>query len=312
MVFKTKKHIERFAQQDRIQAGSLIVSLFGDAVYPRGGSVWLGCLIHLLAPLQVNERLIRTAIFRLVKDDWLLPESQGRRTNYCLSQSGLGRIAAASRHIYAVTSPPWDGHWRLLMMSPELALRDKEKLKKSLRWQGFGVWQNMAFVHPGADLTEAMSLLKRDGLGHLQKFLWPLNAQGIPLKGRLSDTEVITQTWGLHQLADSYQRFVKTYAPLCHEWQNLDATRFTPHSETAFLLRLLLIHDYRRLLLRDPMLPKALLPEKWPGELARETCQGLYEQLRKPSETYLDQALQLADGQRTKSQTFFKQRFKKC
>ena len=69
MASQTDKRIQRFIQKERVQAGSLIISLFGDAVYPRGGSVWLGCLIRLLEPLQVNERLIRTAIFRLVKDD---------------------------------------------------------------------------------------------------------------------------------------------------------------------------------------------------------------------------------------------------
>ena len=93
MATQTDKRIQRFIQTERVQAGSLIVSMYGDAIYPRGGSVWLGCLIRLLAPLQVNERLIRTAIFRLVKDDWLQTETYGRRTNYVLSASGLSRIA---------------------------------------------------------------------------------------------------------------------------------------------------------------------------------------------------------------------------
>ena len=48
------QHIEAFQQQRRIQAGSLIVSVFGDAILPRGGRIWLGSLIRLLAPLNVN------------------------------------------------------------------------------------------------------------------------------------------------------------------------------------------------------------------------------------------------------------------
>ena len=85
----TEKRLDKFRRQDRMQAGSLIISLFGDAIYPRGGAIWLGCLIQLLEPLGVNERLVRTAIYRLVKEDWLITQSHGRRTDYALSPNGI-------------------------------------------------------------------------------------------------------------------------------------------------------------------------------------------------------------------------------
>ena len=74
-----ENRIAEFRQQDRMKTGSLIVSIFGDAILPRGGRVWLGSLIRLLEPLQLNERLIRTSIFRLVKEGWLQSEALGRR-----------------------------------------------------------------------------------------------------------------------------------------------------------------------------------------------------------------------------------------
>ncbi|MCX7742379.1 MAG: phenylacetic acid degradation operon negative regulatory protein PaaX, partial [Tepidimonas sp.] len=43
------ERIAAFARQDRVQAGSLIVTVFGDAVLPRGARLWLGSLIELLA-----------------------------------------------------------------------------------------------------------------------------------------------------------------------------------------------------------------------------------------------------------------------
>ena len=36
---------------------------FCDAILPRGGRVWLGSLIRLLEPLELNERLVRTSVF---------------------------------------------------------------------------------------------------------------------------------------------------------------------------------------------------------------------------------------------------------
>ena len=80
--------LERFRQKSRIQAGSLITTVFGDAILPRGGRVSLGSLIQLLQPLGVNERLVRTAVYRLVKKEWLQSEALGRKTDYMLTPRG--------------------------------------------------------------------------------------------------------------------------------------------------------------------------------------------------------------------------------
>ena len=45
-----KTRLDDFRQQRRVQAGSLIISVFGDAILPRGGRIWLGSLIRLLEP----------------------------------------------------------------------------------------------------------------------------------------------------------------------------------------------------------------------------------------------------------------------
>ena len=112
--------LDSFRERNRVKAGSLIISVFGDAILPRGGKIWLGGLINLLAPLDLNERLIRTTVFRLVKDEWLTTQTQGRRTDYKLSASGWRRFEEASKQIYASNAPPWDHRWRLVMLVAEL------------------------------------------------------------------------------------------------------------------------------------------------------------------------------------------------
>jgi len=308
----TDKHLLKFCRQDRMQAGSLIISLFGDAIYPRGGKVWLGCLIQLLAPLAVNERLIRTAIFRLVKEEWLVPTSAGRRTDYGLSTNGRERIEEASKYIYAPRSPDWDNNWRILMLSSAISTKDRDLLRKALVWQGFGPWQNHAFVHPGADLDITMALLEREGLGHLLGHCWPLLAQSLRLRNGQTDRHVVAAMWDVKQLANSYKKFSSIYQPLIAEWLSLGSKTTNKNMQKAFLLRLLLIHDFRRLLLRDPSLPLNLLPAQWPGQAARQTFIELYGVLRSASEKYLDLHLRLADGQLTSSRKVPAQRFKKC
>ncbi len=95
------ERIDAFRQLRRVQAASLIMTVFGDTVLPRGGRIWLGSLIRLLEPLDLNERLVRTSVFRLVKEGWLAAETVGRRSNYLLTPSGRRQFEEASRHIYA-------------------------------------------------------------------------------------------------------------------------------------------------------------------------------------------------------------------
>ena len=281
---------DEFRQQRRRQAGSLIVTAFGDAVLPRGGRVWLGSLIRLLAPLEVNERLIRTAVFRLVREDWLCAESRGRRTDYRLGEAGRQRFAEAAARIYASRAPAWDGRWRLVLVVRELPPRQREKLRRALFWQGFGAVGSDCYAHPGASLDKAMAALAGDGLADLHPALLPLLSDDLRLPGLSGDADLVRRAWNLDRLADAYRRFVAVYQPL------LAAVPAGMDDEEAFLLRLLLIHDYRRLLLRDPELPEVLLPADWPGGAARALCGELYRALAAASERHLDAQLSLADG----------------
>jgi len=70
-----------------------------------------------------------------------------------------------------------------------------------------------------------------------------------------------------------------------------------------------LIHDYRRLLLRDPELPEQLLPAEWPGERARLLCKDLYRRLLAPAERHLDRFLLTADGTSPRLQPMVHARF---
>lgn len=289
-----QKRIADFRQQARLKAGSLIISVFGDAVAPRGGRIWLGSLITLLAPLGLNERLVRTSVFRLSREEWLVAQPLGRRSDYLLSPSGEQRVAEAARHIYASTTPFWDRRWRLIITVGELDAKERERLRKSLIWQGFGVLSNHCFIHPSTDLMAAFDALAAEGLSNLIGRLKPLvAADPASLVNAASDKDMVRSAWDLDHLAQVYREFVQRYEPILQEYRD-DPEGTT--DEAAFLLRVLLIHDYRRLLLRDPTLPDVLLPSGWPGQKARVLCNELYQRLLPASERHLDQNFQLADG----------------
>src|SRR5690606_18137458 len=103
-------------ERDPPRAKSLCVTLLGDAVEPHGGSIWLSKLIELVEPLGINERLLRTSVFRLVAQHWLQSERHGRRSLYRLSKQGLDLTGQASERIYHELSPSWQGDWTLVVL----------------------------------------------------------------------------------------------------------------------------------------------------------------------------------------------------
>lgn len=292
----TRTRLDAFRDQSRGQASSIIITLFGDAVLPRGGRIWLGSLITLLKPLGLNERLVRTSVFRLAQDDWLEAEVQGRRSDYRLTPTGRRRFEEASRQIYAGASAPWDHRWRLIMLVGALAAPEREQLKRALFWHGFGELGSHSFVHPGADLGAVFEALEAEGMAELMPQLLPLMAANPKLLMSGTDADMVNAAWNLARLAEDYAAFVHTYARILGQWHDRSGAPSSMGDDCAFLLRTLLIHDYRRLLLRDPQLPAELLPTAWAGHEARALCKRLYQQLLAPSERHLDRNLQLAAG----------------
>src|SRR6266496_954531 len=99
--------IRRALASDPPRARSLIVTVWGDALAPHGGGVWLAGLIRLMAPFGMSERLVRTSVFRLVRDGWLTTRSHGRRSRYRLTREGARRFDQAHHRIYAMAAPQW-------------------------------------------------------------------------------------------------------------------------------------------------------------------------------------------------------------
>ena len=289
-----QNRLDAFRQQRRVQAGSLIMSVFGDAILPRGGRVWLGSLIRLLEPLELNERLVRTSVFRLVKEEWLRTETCGRRADYVLTPSGRRRFEEASRHIYAAHAPLWDRRWRLILVVGELEPKVREQVKRALFWQGFGALGSDCFVHPSAELSSVLDALVAEGLSDALAALLPLFAAESRSALSASDADLVRRSWDLGGLGEAYSEFVAIYQPVLADLQGNQAEEVS--AQDAFLLRTLLIHDYRRLLLRDPELPEVLLPADWSGQQARLLCKELYKRLEPLSGRHLDQLLCLADG----------------
>jgi len=108
--------LRHFRAQRPLRGGSLLITVFGDSIAPRGGAVTLGSLIRLAAPFGLTERLVRTSVARLARDGWLAAKRSGRRSEYRLTRTGAERFADATRRIYGESPSVWNGKWTLAVV----------------------------------------------------------------------------------------------------------------------------------------------------------------------------------------------------
>ena len=265
--------IRKFHRQRPIRGGSLLITIFGDAIAPRGGVITLGSLIGLAAPFGLAERLVRTSVGRLASDGWLVARRDGRRSEYGLTPTGQNRFAEATRRIYGTIPDSWDGQWTLLILPPGNGGR-RQELRDELRWLGFGQISPGVFAHPNWDLEQA-----REGLSGLEDIGETLLLKSSS-EGSDTDRRLVASGWDLGDLARRYRRFVDTFTPVA------DAMPCAT-SESAFVIRTLLIHEYRKIHLQDPLLPPALLPSDWVGATAYDLTRRLYCVVFAAAEEYL-------------------------
>src|SRR5881227_1163435 len=107
--------LDQFHASRPVRAWSLIVTLYGDAIVPRGGSLWLGSLTEIMALFGIDAGHVRTAMSRLVTDGWLERERIGRNSYYRLSSQEEASFRSATRRIYFGAEQPSDGLLRLAL-----------------------------------------------------------------------------------------------------------------------------------------------------------------------------------------------------
>jgi phenylacetic acid degradation operon negative regulatory protein len=248
------------------RTGSIIVTVFGDAIVPRGGSVWLGTLLQFFEALDIDSSVVRTAMSRLTADGWFERNKVGRNSFYRLVQRERLTFDIATRHIYDPPPSDWTGRFELLLIGNGW---DRDAAREALKNAGFGSPLPGVWVAPsGAPVPEEAASAIR------------LEVSAEDAAGR----RLLSESWPLDRTADAYLKFMKTFEPL-RGW--IDRRERLTDAD-AFAARILLIHHYRRVVLRDPLLPTALLPGDWPGKAARKLCGEIYRGLLPASEQWLD------------------------
>ena len=248
------------------RTGSIVITVFGDAIVPRGGSVWLGTLLEFFKAIDIDSPVVRTAMSRLTADGWFERTKVGRNSFYRLVKRERQTFDIATRHIYGAPASDWTGRFELLLIGNG---EDRDASREALKNAGFGS------PLPGVWVAPSGVPVPEEAAGAIR-----LEVSAEDDSGR----RLLSESWPLDRTADAYLKFMKTFGPL----RGWIAGRKTLSDADAFTARILLIHHYRRVVLRDPLLPTALLPRDWPGRAARKLCGEIYRAVLPASEQWLN------------------------
>ena len=295
----SKSLVAEFRSRRTLRTGSLITTVFGDSIAPRGGAVWLGSLITVMREFGINERLVRTSVFRLAQDGWLQSTQIGRRSYYSLTEEGRERFEQATHKIYGKPVSSWDGKWTTVLLSTiEGVLKDA--VRKELGWLGYGALSPSVLAHPSPDVIDLDVTLQRLGVADKLVVM-----SGETVRNEAAMRGLAQASWNLADIEERYASFVTRFRPLIAT-QGKDAG-ISPKS--AFVVRTLLIQEYRKVLLRDPQLPAELLPAGWHGTAAYQLCRNLYIAVHRQADVWLTEVMETAQGPLPPPAAAFMQRF---
>jgi phenylacetic acid degradation operon negative regulatory protein len=252
-----------------MRARPALFDLYGDYLRPRGGRAPVAALVKLLDPVGIAAPAVRTAVSRMVRQGWLRPLRLPAGPGYSLTPLAARRLDEASARSARTARSPWDGRFDLILpyepvSRPEAAM---------LITFGYGRLNDHAWIAPRpADDVDVM-------LGAARIRYERFNA------GPLSPADVTRRAWDLPGIGRGYEEFVHTQRPI--------VTAVTDRSpdEDAFAARFSLVHGWRAALLRDPNLPPALLPPRWPGSRATRFFERHAARLRPAAERYVERCL---------------------
>ncbi|MDC4605898.1 phenylacetic acid degradation operon negative regulatory protein PaaX [Acinetobacter baumannii] len=304
MSAKIQQIIDSVVKNETLSGTSLISTIFGDSVLHRGGNISLASLIQLLELFGFNDRAVRTSVFRLVKNDWLCSDKIGRTSFYRITDSSRSTYLQAEQRIYNDQMKEWDHYWDLILMS-SLDTENKALLKKELEWLGFANISTNLMAYPGCNRIELQRLLVDL---NMSEQVVVFKAETLQLFNNSVDTigRMLRTNWPIDELRQRYLQFLDIFREigvlLMQENEQLEPLQ-------AFQIRTLLIHYYRRILLKDPALPLELLPTDWPAISARTLSMNIYKKVFEPADEYFLSVAATAEGPMPNATAHYWRRF---
>lgn len=266
--------ISRLHARGRLRVWSIIISIFGDSIQPHGGTVAASTLGAITEGLNIEPGAMRSALSRLGKEGWIERHKIGRNSQYTLTNKGVQAFLPAAQRIYSADKNARASVWTLAVTGSCTA-SEKSRLHENLLRDGFIGFGRGTFLLAGPrpeNLDGITSCLILEG-----------SVENIP--------DWVKETVGPPEDFAAFTDILTGFSNL----KTALETGAVIRPEQAIVARTLLIHDWRRAVLRHRDLPAEFYPDNWPAEPCRAFVAELYQLLSPAAEKWLAQASELTD-----------------
>jgi phenylacetic acid degradation operon negative regulatory protein len=261
-----------------VNARSALFDLYGDHLVNRGRQAPIAALIRCLGALGIAAPAVRTAVSRMVRQEWLVATRTDQGPGYALTPRAVRRLDDAASRIYRTDEAPWDGRWHLVVVERTRDRSRRDRLRSGLRYLGYGSVDDTTWVaaRPSSELD---ALLATEGAA-AERFTAEHDGDTLALVRRI---------WDLDAIGAAYDEWIAHAERI--------VAGITPDStdESAFAARTTLVHEWRKFLFRDPHLPDELLPKDWAGRRGAQYFDDQAARLLPGTARFIDEAL----GRRT-------------
>jgi phenylacetic acid degradation operon negative regulatory protein len=294
-------YLQSLLEEISPKAKSLIITFFGDTVFPYGGTIWLGSLVKFMEEFGISEKLTRTSIFRLTKEGWLSSKKFGRESYYSLSDLAIDRFIKAHYSVYAYNEQETDRDWIVLFTNSVETSKELE-LSKILKKEGFANPSKQVYLHPHYKMEYMQDILIKQGLQN--EVLLVKGPIHMPMTKEVVK-DMAHKYWDMDDVEARYQDFITKFRKIFSLKTSID--QFTP--KQCFILRVLLIHEYRRALLFDPKLGNDIVSIDWLGKASSSLVASIYESIHQDANDYVRDNLLTVGGNTPKLDKFYFNRF---
>lgn len=237
--------LRHLTEGDLPRVWSLIVTIFGDLAQGDGDALSSQTIGAITGAMGIKPEASRVALHRLKGDGWLASRRVGRGSEYTLTPMGRRESEAAAPRIYEAGQDQSD--WHVIVAAPGESAALAELAQK----------RSHVSIAPGVAIGPAVpGMLNAPGAADLPP--WVQDAICPPDQQTAS--------------AALLRRFraVKDDLPA-----DLDPSQ-------SIALRVLIVHGWRRLILRQPALPARLFPAGWKAQDCYREMTELLARLPRP------------------------------
>ena len=152
-------------QTPPMHARSALFDVYGDHLRGRGSQAPVAGLVRLLDPVGIAAPAVRTAISRMVMQDWLEPVRLGGGRGYRATARAIRRLDEAADRIYRRTGPaPGTAPGTSPSSSRRSTAAARNRLRADLGFMGYAELAGDVWVSP-YPRRELASVLEHAGAG---------------------------------------------------------------------------------------------------------------------------------------------------